>query len=240
MTSRDFFLLVEGEPERTEKLAAGLVNLGVEAVRVADLAEAIGTAKAGTYPIRGILVPASASTGPLRKAMKSLRRREPALPALAFGPQPRPEEAKALRKAGVLLALWDGYDDGRLRFQVNRMRAAEAKGPERAARRVPLRTPVQIAVGGREKQGTLYSLAAGGCFVETPRASMDGAQVRVQFSVEGRAFELPGQVVFANVPGNLQRPNLPLGMGVRFERVPDAARSDLEQSIQNISETLEI
>jgi hypothetical protein len=73
-----------------------------------------------------------------------------------------------------------------------------------------------VLVGGREKSGILYSISQGGCFIESPRASMDGARLQTIFVLEERSYDLEGIVTFANVPGNLQRPNLPLaGCGKR-------------------------
>ncbi len=118
---------------------------------------------------------------------------------------------------GVVLALWDGYDERILRFQLNRLVSGEQISAARTSRRAPTQAPTRMLVGGREKHGTLYSLSEGGCFIETPRASMDGARLRTLFELDGEHFELDGTVAFANVPGNLQRPNLPLGMGVRFD-----------------------
>ena len=95
----------------------------------------------------------------------------------------------------------------------------EGEDSIRESRRAPTDAPVRILTGGREKEGTLFSLSEGGCFLQTPRASMDGAQLEVAFELEGHSFRLPGVVAFSNVPGNLQRPNLPLGMGLRFTEI---------------------
>ncbi len=240
MSASHFLLLVESDPERTDALATGLVRLGVEPIRVADLADAVAVVKAKEYAIAAIVVPADASGSDLRKALKSMRRREPVMPAMAYGKAPEASQATALRSAGVLLALWDGYDEGILRFQVNRLLSGDTQSAARRSRRAPIATPVRVFVGGREKGGVLYSISEGGCFIETPRASMEGARLNLRFELEGQAFELEGAVAFSNVPGNLQRPNLPLGMGVRFDSVPPAAQGTLGQLIQKRTEALEV
>lgn len=240
MPASHFLLLVESDPERTDALATGLVRLGVEPIRVPDLADAVAMVKAKEYAIAAILVPADAPGGLLRKALKSMRRREPVMPAMAYGKAPEGKQVLALRSAGVLLALWDGYDEGILRFQVNRLLSGDTQSAARRSRRAPVAAPVRVLVGGREKGGVLYSLSEGGCFIETPRASMDGARLTLLFELEGRAFELKGEVAFSNVPGNLQRPNLPLGMGVRFDEVSPAAQDSLKQFLRDRMEALEI
>ncbi len=240
MPASHFLLLVESTPDRTDALAAGLVRLGVEPIRVADLADAVAVVKAREYAIAAIIVPADTPGGDLRKALRNMRRREPAMPAMAYGKAPEAGQAKALRSAGVLLALWDGYDEGMLRFQVNRLLSGDIQSAARRSRRAPAATRVRILVGQREKSGVLYGLSEGGCFIETPRASMEGAHLTLLFEIDGCAVELSGEVAFSNVPGNLQRPNLPLGMGVRFQDVPKAARQLLERFIRQRTEALEI
>ena len=140
----------------------------------------------------------------------------------------------------MLLALWDGWDEGILRFQVNRLIAGDGNHSARRSRRAPVHAPVRVLIGGREKQGTLYSISEGGCFVETPRASMDGANLHLIFHLGETGFAVDGEVVFSNVPGNLQRPNLPLGMGVRFEQVPEEVRWQLADFIRERLEALEV
>lgn len=240
MPASHFFLMIESDPNLSESLATQLVRMGVEPIRVADLAEAVATVKSKQYAFAGLLLPSDLPTKIVDKAMKSMRRREPILPAMAYGKCPDPAQAKGLRGAGVLLALWDGYDEGILRFQVNRMVSGEAQSGVRRSRRAPTHTAVRVTVGGREKSGLLYSVSTGGCFIETSRASMDGARLNMMFELADYTFELEGVVVFANVPGNLQRPNLPLGMGVRFTKVPESSKDRLNDFIRERMESLEV
>lgn len=240
MPTSHFVLLIEPDPHRTETLAAQLVRLGVEPIRVGDLGEATKLVAARAYLFAGVLVPTTLAPARVAKALESMRETESLLPAMAYGKAPDPAHRKTLRQAGVQLALWDGYDEGVLRFQINRLISGEQISAERTSRRIPTHAPARILVGGREKQGILYSLSEGGCFIETPRASMDGARLRTLFEIDGERFEVEGIVAFANVPGNLQRPNLPLGMGIRFDR-PDAVTGNaIARVIQERLANLEI
>ena len=69
---------------------------------------------------------------------------------------------------------------------------------------------------------------------------MAGARLRMIFVLDHRSFDLEGIVVFSNVPGNLQHPNLPLGMGVQFENVAEPTRQSLHEFIANRMDSLEI
>ncbi len=240
MSASHFILLVGSDPTRTEALAAQLVGLGVEPIRATDLLEAVTTIEGGAYLISAVLLPSDVPGRHVAEAMERMRRSEPMLPAMAYGKVPDARQAAALRGAGIRLALWDGWDRGVLRFQLNRLVSGEEMQAIRNGERAPVHVPVRIRVGGREKQGVLYSLSHGGCFVETPRASMEGARVELAFDLAGQSYSLASLVLFSNVPGNLQRPNLPLGMGVRFIEVHPVAAEHLEAFIEERTRSLEI
>jgi hypothetical protein len=240
MATGHFILLIETDPSVAQKLATQLVRLGVEAIRVAELSDALDTVQSEDYSICAVLVPSAFDGKSLRKALKIMRRREPALPAMAYGKIPDRGQREALREAGVLLSLWDGYDEGVLRFQVNRLIAGENPSAVRRSRRAPVHAPVRILVGDREKLGALYSISEGGCYVESPRASMEGARLLMSFVLEERSYKIEGVVVFSNVPGNLQRPNLPLGMGVQFRDLAEPMQKALGEFIHARLESLEV
>jgi len=240
MSTSHFIVLIETDPAFTETLATRLVRIGIEPIRVANLDEAVEVVESRQYAFCGVLVPAETGGKQVGKALKAMRRIEPVLPCMAYGKQPDAGQRRLLVRAGVMLALWDGYDPGVLRFQINRMVSRERQASTRTTRRAPVHAPVRVTVGGRKKDGILYSLSEGGCFIESPRASMDGAQLNLGFEIEDHEFELDGVVVFANVPGNLQRPNLPLGMGVRFEDVPKQVLNSLARFIRERMNSLEV
>jgi Tfp pilus assembly protein PilZ len=240
MSTGHFILLIEADPSLVGPLATQLVRLGIEPIRVSNLDEAVEVLKSGQYVLAGVLLPSHLPGKEVRQAMKRMHRCEPMLPCMVYGKAPERAQRKLLRQAGILLSLWDGYDVGVLRFQINRLVSGENQPSVRSSRRAPVHSPVRVEVGGRDKDGFLYSLSEGGCFIETPRASMDGAHIRLFFTLEEHDLEIDGVVVFANVPGNLQRPNLPLGMGVRFEDLPKAYRKPLVDFIQQRMNSLEV
>ena len=106
--------------------------------------------------------------------------------------------------------------DGELRFVVNRALYDRTRGEVRLDTRVPTDLMARVKGGGGEKPALVYNLSRGGAFLETHRPSMQGATVAVTFPFPGSSLTIQSKVVSANVPGNLQRHNLPKGMGVEF------------------------
>ena len=63
-------------------------------------------------------------------------------------------------------------------------------------------------------------------------ASMDGAQLEVELRLPEGPIRVKSTVIYANVPGNLQRPNLPLGMAVRFEKLDGPTSKQLKRYVK--------
>jgi len=92
--------------------------------------------------------------------------------------------------------------------------------------------------GGREKEALVYSVSPGGAFLATPRPSMRGARVSVQLPLPAGNLSLDGRVLYTNVPGNLQRPDLPVGMGVAFDAPSSEAERELRFAVAQTLLTL--
>lgn len=161
--------------------------------------------------------------------------------AIAFGPErPEPARRRRLAEAGVALGLFGETDDAALRFQANRaFLRLRPRGRARRDLRAPGRGLVRVRGGGREKSARPYSLSTGGAFLETPRPSLRGARVELELDLAEACARpaLRAEVVHTNVPGNLRRPGLPAGMGVRFEDA-GAAREALEAEVHARSAAL--
>ena len=224
------------------ELSTRLMALDVEPIQVESFDDAAAAFAVGDL-ITAVLLPTSVIEQPrLKTQIKALRKKGPAsgVSFAAYGRPPDRAGRKTLRSAGVTLALWEPFDDGTLRFQVNRATTGDREEHGRRAPRVPTYLLARISQGGRTKDAVVYSLSAGGCFLETPRASMEGAQIEVEIRIPGNPVEARGLVRFSNVPGNLQRPNLPLGMGVRFEALSSECEKQLKDYIETRLAQLEV
>jgi hypothetical protein len=223
-------------------LAERLLAVDVAAVRVTQVEDALRVLEKRDPLITAVLIPTDFSEHDIKEAIRSLRRAGPAsgLMFMAYGRTPDAKTRKRLRSAGVTLALWEPFDDGTLRFQLNRAVTGDRDEHGRTEVRVPTYLLARIKSGGRQKDAIVYSLSVGGAFLETPRASMDGAEIEVELRVPGSPVSCRAQVVFANVPGNLQRPNLPLGMGVRFVDTSNEQKKVLKNYVEHRIQQLDV
>jgi hypothetical protein len=183
---------------------------GAEArAALADERAAIGT----------VLIPPDPPTLDLPRALRALSTTPDGtrLELLVCGPRPEVGARARLRQAGARFALWEPLDDNALRFQVNRaLAAARTSAVPRGAARVPTNWPIEVRIGARARPARLYSLSSRGAFLEIAGPALRRALVHLTLPLPEADLRVAGEVRSTNVPGNLRRRNLPIGMGIRF------------------------
>jgi len=212
-------ILLESPDGSGDRFAERALAFGIEPLLAQDFEHAKTLLARHGSAITSILIPTTITASELASQLKALRKvgRGSQLIFVSMGKPPTDPDRTLLRKAGLSVALWEPYDEGTLRFQLNRALGGDRDAHARSHPRVPTYLLARVFVADRVKEGVVYSLSLGGCFLETPRAIMDGARIEVELDVRGGTVRIPGRVAFCNVPGNLQRANLPLGMGVEFD-----------------------
>ncbi|MBW2274827.1 MAG: PilZ domain-containing protein [Deltaproteobacteria bacterium] len=235
-------LLAGSNPQHAEELAGRVGAMEAVPVVVPGIDDAIALLRENQVDFGALMVPTHFDAKGLKKRLKPLiaEASPDGLALVSVGPPPAKDQRRQLRGAGFKLALWDPIDDGILRFQLNRALNAEHDGNKRSNPRVPTFLLSRIFVGGREKDAVVYSLSSTGAFLETPRATMDGAEIELEIRIPGSSIRTHAEVVFCNVPGNLQRPKLPLGMGVRFQGLDKGSLKLLRSYVEERNALLEV
>jgi len=223
-------LLIDAGASPMVQLSQRLRELGYRVLRTKTLDQGCAALSDIRFAMTVAVIPPDLPVPDLDRALAALRApaRGPVLRFVATGAKPASGERSLLRGAGVEFALWEPFDDHTLRFQINRA-LAEAAPPSRRrqAVRVPTNWPVSVTTGKREKQARIYCVSAEGAYLATPRPSLPKALIHFSLPLPSGDLRLSGEVVMTNVPGNLARRNLPVGMGVRFTGHSEQA----EQSI---------
>lgn len=235
-------ILVLGGGSRMAKLAQQVQSLGREPVAFDRIEEAIDALADRPRRIAAGLLSAEYPIADLKGEAKALQRLGPEgrVSLIACGSPADRGTRRRLRSAGVRLALWEPFDDGTLRFQINRALNGDGDDHHRTNARVPTYLLARVFFGDRSRDAVVYSLSVGGAFLETPRAMLAGAHVRIDLRLPSGAMQLESTVLYANVPGNLQRPNLPLGMGVRFVDLGKPERKTLGAYVAERAALLEV
>ncbi len=237
-----FVLLIDGGEGRLDELADRLRGLGIGSLRADTPEQAQEVLRCGEGSISAILIVADPPTPELRQAVDALRISCPseATGIIVVGPKPDKKGLKLLRKAKLEHGLWEPFDDGALRFQMNRVFAGELESDNRRATRVPTYVLARIAIAGRSREAIVYSLSETGAFLETPRALMPSAQVELELEFPSEKLTVKAEVVHSNVVGNVQRPNTPLGIGVRFTMCSSEAKKAIRTYVDEQARKLAI
>jgi hypothetical protein len=235
-------VLIEAEPGRLNDVARRVRLQGAEPIQACGCAEAANLLPPPDLGTTAVLIDIALASRSLKKDLARLRLAAagPDLFSLAVGAPPTSRVRKQLRSAGLQFALWEPFDDATLRFQLNRAWNADQDDHKRAHPRIPTYLHARIGSGARVKDGVVYSLSHEGAFLETPRATMAGAVVDLAIQLPTCLIETQAQVIFANVPGNLQRPNLSLGMAVHFEGLDPPTSKKVKSFIKRRLSELEI
>jgi hypothetical protein len=230
-------------------LATRIRMLGYEAIVENEPRAAAARVARPDEPLRAALLPADLALpqrgGELDHLLRAAGAR--ALRFVAVGACPGPEGEQRLRQKNVRLCLWSPFHERELRFVLNRALFDPTQGPydpEKAEVRHDLRVPTELAarvrIGGREKPALVYSLSAGGCFLETLRPTLVGGALEVVLPLPRGEFCAPGRVVLTNVPGNLQRSKLPCGMGIEFRHLDPAAHEAIDAFVRDRARAYEL
>ena len=213
------------------ELAGRVRQLGYEPVAEDDLRAAAAYVGMHDEAVRAALLPAGFALQQRGGELDQLQRAAgtAGIRFIAVGAKPGADTERRLRDKSVRLCLWSPFHDRELRFVLNRALfdpTSNFYGRDRNKVRHELRAPTSLAariiVSGREKPALIYNLSLGGCYLETVRPTLVGASVEVALPLPLGEFRVAGRVVLTNVPGNLERPNLPRGMAIEFVRlVPD-------------------
>jgi CheY-like chemotaxis protein len=213
-------VLVLGDLEgRLGELASRARALGFNVLRAKTAPDALAAAEARGFRFRAVLIESDFAAADLDAALNSLRNHPCTenLAVIAVGESPGDEELIRLREAGIDRALWEPVGDHALRFELNRCFAEPGTLSDRNELRAPTEWNTRIFVAGRQKTASIYAISANGAFIATPRPQIRGAKVAIEVPLPSGSISLAATVVYANVPGNLRKSNLPSGMALLFE-----------------------
>jgi hypothetical protein len=228
--------------EEFDVLAGRLLLLNFRAVRAASTEDGVRTLERSGEPIRAALLAVPQALGDLGFALGRLRDHAPSpyLHFVATGPQPGRRELEELHRAGVEFALWKPFDNAALRFVLNEALQDPNSGESRNGLRAPTAMLARVFSAAGQKAALVYNLSERGAFLETLRPTSAKGHVRVELPLPTGTVTLAARVVTTNVPGNIQKPNLPMGMGVEFTDVSEEMRHTLAEHVGAMAERYRI
>lgn len=208
-------VLVLGSEQETRAITGALLLLGMRGIRADDAPSALHLlASTGATPCAGVL---SARVAEPVEVLRSIRAALGLrLAWTLWGPRPAPDVARSLRAEQVRFVLADPFSEEELRFVLNEGGNAETDEALRGEPRVPTSLRARVVAKTGERVAAVCNLSSAGAYLATPRPTLRGGRIEVHLPLPNGPLLLDAEVLWNNVPGNLRKPNAPVGMGVRF------------------------
>lgn len=228
-------MLVLGPERACRRVSGALLLLGYRGVAVSDAATALrALAGAGTV-ICGLVSGELPEPAPvLAELHESL-----ATPLVwtLWGVRPESDSAAALRAAHVRFLLNEPFTEEDLRFVLDTSHQLGDYSAPRIEPRVPTSLRARVITKTGERVAVLCNLSKHGAYLATPRPALRGGRIELEIPLPGHSIRTEADVLWNNVPGNLRRPNAPVGMGVRFFGLPSACLAALDSYLEERAAT---
>ncbi|MAG30190.1 MAG: hypothetical protein CL908_04750 [Deltaproteobacteria bacterium] len=241
--SRDPILLLGTESRFEQTLAQELRGLPAEVICAESFEEASARAGSACRPPSVVLV-AETQIQPDefegRLAELQIRTGANRLIPIAFGRAPDEKRRRALRQAGIELALFGRFGRHALRFQINRALSHQPGRRPRGEQRAPKEWRTRSFSSGREKAVRCYSLSSSGGYFVTPRPWIVGSEIALELPLAENRLLLAGRILYTNGPGASEQRVLPRGMAVAFDPLSLHVREAIRQDVTETQHGLEV
>jgi hypothetical protein len=169
-----------------------------------------------------------------------IRLGSPRLVPIAFGEAPPDARRRAIREAGVDLALFGRFGRHALRFQINRALSPWVGRRPRGELRAPQEWRTRTFSCGREKAVRCYSLSSAGAYFVTPRPWVVGSDVTLELPIGREKRLIEGRILYTNVLGPAHERALPRGMAVSFRPLSGRLQRFIRTGISKSQTRLEV
>ncbi len=169
-----------------------------------------------------------------------IRTGSPRLMPIAFGQLPNEARRRALRDAGIDLALFGRFGRHALRFQINRARSPWAIRRPRGELRAPQEWRTRSFSSGKEKAVRCYSLSTRGAYLVTPRPWIVGSEISLELPLGHERLMIEGRILYTNAAGAGPGRALPRGMAIRFDSLSNHLRHRIQSGLTGSQAKLEV
>jgi hypothetical protein len=236
-------LLVGADSPIQRALAHELRALPAQSVTASDFDDASTQRFEGGPHPRVVLLPEEAilpSEFEAQLADLQIRTGSPRLVPIAFGHAPSSERRRALRDAGLDLALFGRFGRHALRFQINRALSPWVGRRPRGELRAPQEWRTRTFSSGREKAVRCYSLSSAGAYFVTPRPWVVGSDVSLELPMGHDRLVIEGRILYTNMLGPRQERALPRGMAVSFRPLSGHLQKVIRHGVTKSQARLEV
>lgn len=236
-------LLLGPDSQIQRSLVQELHSLPISTVTALDFEEA-SACRSDPHSPPGVLLLPEDEVRPEefeeRLAELRIRTGSPRLVPIVFGQAPTGPRRRALRDAGIDLALFGRFGRHALRFQINRARSPWVTRRPRGELRAPQEWRTRSYSSGKEKAVRCYSLSSGGAYLVTPRPWIVGSDISLELPMGHERLLIDARILYTNVTGADSGRALPRGMAITFRPLSDHLQQVIRNGVTRTQAKLEV
>lgn len=230
-----FALIIDSDSSVLGGVAMRLLELGIDVLYAADVDEAALLAVQEAQRLGAVLIPPTFDSRSLDALVSRVCSK------LAVGPRALvvaglehdSELIEELRSRGAEWALCEPYEERELRFVMTAAMATGHGGERRKHPRIPTDVATNVFMGRHRKKVTVYDISVTGAYFATPHPFPQGSRISMDIPLPNGSVVGNGSVVNSKSADKPGRPDVPEGMGVRFEPLSEASTERLYEFIED-------
>lgn len=241
--SKGTFLIVGPDSRIQRALIEEIHSLSISTETALDLGAATTRRIDPDRAFNGLILPQEEiRTRDFEEELSELRIRtgSPYVVPIAFGQVPSEQRRRALRDAGIELALFGRFGRHALRFQLNRVLSAARTGRLRRELRAPQEWRTRTFSSGKAKAVRCYSICSRGGYFVTPRPWIVGSDISLELPFGRERLLVDGRILYTNTAGTDSGQALPQGMAITFRSLSDRQRQSIRLAISETQTNLEV
>jgi hypothetical protein len=228
-----FALVLDTGESVLGQAAMGLLELGIDVLYANDLDEAELLARQESHRLGAVLIP----DGFAPKDVDALLARvcsqleAGAAGLVVTGDPPEAEARRRLRERDVRWGVWQPYEMRELRFVLAAAMGEMHDGERRKHPRIPTELPTTVFMGRHRKDVILHDLSVTGAYFATEHPFLEDSRLSIEIPLPDETVFAKAVVVNAKTADKPVRADVPDGMGVAFESLPEAGGRALRRYV---------
>jgi hypothetical protein len=215
------------------RAAMRLLELGIDVVYANDIDEAELLARQESGRLGAVLIPGAFEHADIERLKKRVcSQLEVGIRGvIVTGDPPDAETRERLRDQGVRWGVWHPYEMRELRFVMAAAMSKGHAGERRKSPRIPTDMPTTVFMGRHRKDVTLHDLSMTGAYFATQHPFLEDSRLSIELPLPEGAIFAKAVVMNAKTADKPVRDDVPDGMGVLFDELPESGVAALRSFI---------
>lgn len=230
-----FALVLDTGDSLLGQAAVRLLALGIDVLYANDLDEAALLARQESDRLGAVLIPDRFDPNDFDALLARVcaQLATGAAGLIVTGDRPDAETRRRWRERGVRWGVWQPYEMRELRFVLAAAMGELHAGERRKAPRIPADLATTVFMGRHRKDVILRDLSVTGAYFATEHPFLEDSRLSIELPLPGGTVLAKAVVVNAKTADKPVRDDVPDGMGVVFDELPEQDADALHRFVDD-------